>query len=892
MPAPKGNYSRTIYDESAQYVATLLQVSKPNHPIPLVDADYNDQSYISMNNLRRTVQSAFDNACDGDDAFKVAENVSDSAQNFKITGGSSLELAARAWVGGYMNVLIGDWVYNSDDTRLRHRLTAVGDDYVEDSAAKFIESTIVHKDANGDVLSYRWLIPDVTTSSPIVYPIIGVQGGKILVSLTFDIGQGPITLPPLSETTEPGKYYRIGLSTPMMPRVDGVYLDVYLQEWGAKDDNRLYHVGGVDLEAMKRLKVVSNIEVLEYIDSGIPIQTVYKDNEGNFHYRMKLADLQRAGTAQTVDYNTGENILADNILDTREIWFGSSQEVRDARVRIHEVDTFYASEIGQILYSPDSSPVVRDDESVDRWLQRSPRNPDFGEPYDNLQQAVEFVDDDIVTGFSEVSRASLEIDGRILWLQLADFTFPDTISISIAKSSVAYYEGRRFLVPAKSNISLGSGGVATRFVVGYDFEARDWAVVTEGRVVPANFLPAYLVYQAQTGAALLGQKCSYVANSTAAEMGIVIFPNAYVPTAPSYMNNKPNWLHVDKLSANRSMTIGEAISLMELLGGGNIYLMPGNHEFDSNNRLCGGTYTNFIKITGLGPRERVFLSTTDAIPNILSSFSERICFENLFVDIAIDFLDVKNVVFDNCLVRLHNRSINCSNFYATNTVIDLAGCTEGAVDSQLGGLVSFYFNDVDMNRFAIVPDLDYLVVYGARFKIFGNNIKWFRCGIQNNEGQISIPSTTQVDFRNGFFEYDVSFPPSLYAAGGKVFFKNIDIHLQGDSDRYVFELGAGEYNHNGGKFDYGLISGSGIFESGIAKANRISVHNFEVYSWQSRYVFQSTRASVIRHGYVKDSKKGFMHFSNPDDGSRPFGYVENVIFENCNSSPWDTNDIS
>jgi hypothetical protein len=87
-----------------------------------------------------------------------------------------------------------------------------------------------------------------------------------------------------------GDNYRIEMTTPSgSDRDDGVFLNVYIDEYDCDDDPNLKHNLTILVCAQLRLKVIQTI----YIQEGAETMSDYVDSDGNQHYVFEIARIHR-----------------------------------------------------------------------------------------------------------------------------------------------------------------------------------------------------------------------------------------------------------------------------------------------------------------------------------------------------------------------------------------------------------------------------------------------------------------------------------------------------------------------------------------------------------------------------------------------------------------------
>ncbi|MBI5788780.1 MAG: hypothetical protein HZA78_08010 [Candidatus Schekmanbacteria bacterium] len=275
------NISRDMYEEEKRYQMLVHQQG-----VPWVEADENDRNWIFYNLLRRLTQKVIGNGS-LDDGFKIVGT--GAANDFTITGGNGTpEGAGRLLVEGFQCILpISRSYKGSNNLECTPVSTGLTGSVLTDSAANL---TLGGTDNN---LAGRTLVPDITKPSK-TYTVTANTKTTITISGNM-----------LSDGIQAGAHYRVDLSTPNTNRIDEVYIDCYLDEIDGEDDPQIKHTLGMEIETQRRLKLIQNVLVAE----GATTPASYPDSDGNQHYTLKLAAIQRyAGQAA---------INAGNVTDVR-----------------------------------------------------------------------------------------------------------------------------------------------------------------------------------------------------------------------------------------------------------------------------------------------------------------------------------------------------------------------------------------------------------------------------------------------------------------------------------------------------------------------------------------------------------------------------------------------
>jgi len=344
MSTRSGQYSKNIFDPFKRTWGALFQEGVAGTPIPLVDADWNDSVEALIEGIKRYRYEVFGDGTPGTTHWEIipANAPASTTNNFEIDGGTAgVETAARIYVGGLTAVKPGlaagaDVQYDPDELVAAGYLVADYQDYIYRPSTNMTNTVLTDIDANWIVneLVLRELVPDVTTAElpnpALRYTITSNTATTITVN-AVEVGGLGGGVGMLADGANIQDYYCIKLSTPNAgagetnPRVDGVYLDVYLDEWDSTEDADLLHGNAPGIEACRRLKVSQQIQVLQDEDVHGTYPLTYVSAAGNQHYRLRLGTITRADADAIVS-------LAD-IVDDRPYTqgYGSSTEVINAR---------------------------------------------------------------------------------------------------------------------------------------------------------------------------------------------------------------------------------------------------------------------------------------------------------------------------------------------------------------------------------------------------------------------------------------------------------------------------------------------------------------------------------------------------------------------------------
>lgn len=272
MGARSGDYSTSLFDESLGYMGALLQQG-----VPLIDADWNDQTENLIANIRRAIEFAIGNGSPNA-GFRIDESGVSNVNNFTIKGGGgTIETAGRCFNKGFPALLVSDIDFTDVTNVINPQITALTDTVLTDSAANYAVNELAGRD----------LVPDVANPGTTISIVSNT-------ATTITVASGLIA------ATAVGTHYRVNLSTPGTNRTDFVYLDCFLDEVDETEDSNLTHVGvppsASNVEAAYRLKLRTWVKVTE----GGSVPADYTDGDGNYHAILELAQIDRLSADSTV----------------------------------------------------------------------------------------------------------------------------------------------------------------------------------------------------------------------------------------------------------------------------------------------------------------------------------------------------------------------------------------------------------------------------------------------------------------------------------------------------------------------------------------------------------------------------------------------------------------
>lgn len=273
MGQSTADISRDIYDEVLRYAAVVCQKKKP-----IIDADVNDMNLIFLNMIRRMSEALIGTAS-VNNGFLIEGT--GAVNDFTVKGGGGdIDTAGRMWVKGYPCVLIDDIAYSNSgasegEKSIHPKNTGISGNTLTDSAANYPINSLVG----------RVIYPDIT--QPTVFTTIAANTANIITTAA--------NLATLGISV--GSRYRLGLTTPVALRTDGVFLNVYIDEIDSSEDPELLHPLGAGLEAWVRKQVVQNI----FVQEGAETFADYIDADGNKHYVTQIARITRPAAKTTID---------------------------------------------------------------------------------------------------------------------------------------------------------------------------------------------------------------------------------------------------------------------------------------------------------------------------------------------------------------------------------------------------------------------------------------------------------------------------------------------------------------------------------------------------------------------------------------------------------------
>lgn len=289
MGAPTGVYTRDMFDENLRYLYAVVQ-----NGVPWVDADDNDNRMSALNQRRRIEEILGTGSAD--DGFLCEEVVQND--DFDIRGGDgTADGAGRFWHRGMACTLFADTVYkntgaNEDGVSIHPRITVL--------SYSAPNTTLRDSAANWDVNEHagKTITPDITQPAS-TFAVVSNTANEMII--TGDVTAIAVV----------GDHYRIELVV-SGARVDGVFVNMYLDEYDNDDDPNLEHNLGSNVVAQLRSKLIQNV----YVKEGSLSFPDYVDSDGNQHYTFMISKINRDG---------GGGVTS--IEDLRPIWSGDYASV-------------------------------------------------------------------------------------------------------------------------------------------------------------------------------------------------------------------------------------------------------------------------------------------------------------------------------------------------------------------------------------------------------------------------------------------------------------------------------------------------------------------------------------------------------------------------------------
>ena len=352
-----GKYSRNpfaTFEEEKNYACALMQEG-----IPVTDDDENSNRLQLLHQFRRGNQ-LFGDYGTPNDGFQIKEATA-PANDFKITGGgpsnTDIEAAGRFFMRGHQCVLMHDITYynaRSDisEQSIHPRITRVylngGNTVVEDSAANWVATELVGRSVRIG-----------TTNRTIA------DNGVDWFTITGDHTGGVDPILNLA-------YYILRLTPPVaLTRDDGVYLNVYVDEYDENDDSTIEkQIGGVAVVAQLRAKIMQTLFVRQGV-TALGELVDYVDSDGNQHYVSKLATILRTTsnditTAMITDLVPTIGFTSIG-LDHMTPLHASAQSPAAATVAVSPGTALKASGSELVTFAGGSSPTIAGQAADERY---------------------------------------------------------------------------------------------------------------------------------------------------------------------------------------------------------------------------------------------------------------------------------------------------------------------------------------------------------------------------------------------------------------------------------------------------------------------------------------------------------------------------------------------
>jgi microcystin-dependent protein len=302
MGANTGNYSRNIFAESKRYIQNRVTQGSP-----WVDADDNDGQQSNFRQHRRIEDILGDGAIG--DGFKCTGT--GLLNDFNVLGGDGTDDGAgRFFLNGHGCMLSAATTWKNNGATeggrsLQPRITTIS--YNSGTA----ETTIGDSAANWAVNAHaaHILTPDITQPGT-TFPIVSNTQTQMIVT-------GDATV-----VAQLGDNYRIEMKTPAgSDRNDGVFLNVYLDEFDCTDDPNLIHNLVTATCAQLRTKLIQTL----YIQEGAETFSDYVDGDGNQHYVFQIARIHRYDGVDAIwDIDDLRPILSDGHGIYSELMLGNN----------------------------------------------------------------------------------------------------------------------------------------------------------------------------------------------------------------------------------------------------------------------------------------------------------------------------------------------------------------------------------------------------------------------------------------------------------------------------------------------------------------------------------------------------------------------------------------
>lgn len=293
----RGNDPAAMFDESLRYLGPL---HRPG--VPPVDADFNDGLFSAVHQLRRIIETSIGDGSPNA-GFRIDQSGITTTNNFAIKGGDGTDDGAgRLFLAGFPAALKADVDFTGAFAAAM-RITLPQN---TDLAPLLLTDSTANWTVNEHV--GKTLTPDV--SAPATTFTVASN-----TATTITVTAGDLTaLGAISDT------YRIELTTPSGgPRIDEVYLDLFLDEVNDIEDANLEHTS-LSPSQFSAFRLV--LRQFVRVKEGTATPAGHVDADGRQHYTLKLATLNRL--------NADPTIVTSMIVDERPvIGVGGTLAVRE-----------------------------------------------------------------------------------------------------------------------------------------------------------------------------------------------------------------------------------------------------------------------------------------------------------------------------------------------------------------------------------------------------------------------------------------------------------------------------------------------------------------------------------------------------------------------------------
>jgi len=840
MPSDSGYYSRHMYNERLRYLYAEMQASRLADNKPIIDADVNDNSEALFTQIKRLAQFGLPEGCVGS-SFKIsAPTLSGYLENnFLITGtdgsGTGLENAARAWIGGLPVLILGDLHYQGNtvvdnEKYIRRYSTTLTDTVLTDTSLNL----------QTDELVGRALVPNIESSAS-TFTITSNTRNTITCS-----GGG------LLGAASQGDYYRINMTTPTSGnRLDYVYMDINLQEWGGVQDDNLYHIDLTSLESWKRRKLVLSIDVAEGYEN-YPELSSYEDADGIRHYRYLLAAISRSANQNVIS--------ATGISDFRSPYFGAI-EIQNARFRNHPQvvlpDNWNLRYLGHEILDSSGATLFRTGK----------------QEFNQIADLIHAVDNDIY------ENAKLQDDKDEIticdnyWVSINFDNYTASGLEFTPPESTAVIGGRLNIIDSDT-ITLSASSTV---IVGINLRDGSWTTWNDQRNTPSTFLPAYMV---STDVTSIDTSSIVPVGFSIANLGvanyIIVSPLGGWNIGPSYFVRGMDPF----ISEGGFTSVSAAIILSDMMGGLPIKLLPGEHRIGLHeipNRL-----EKDIRIIGSGKSTELHVNhgTSTAIPiksesllieniGLITIYDESLSIDTHIEirDSNIKLLGENSSISQRGIARLRNIDIEITN--KAKAFIDLG---DGFGDQKS------FFNNVNVTGDTTA---NYIFYQGNdKLKFIWSNGK---IGSLNSIALCNV--TADIDCIFSAVDIDCSGDIGFYVTPASIgSIRLTDCFIQGAADQVIFDLGNStlkafntKFKGTGWTADPAADSLDAIF----GQNGEIQLYGCEVREHQATKAFNPTGSFTMIGGKCFRLAGGLLKLISNEVPTGAISIVDGVYFQYC-----------